>query len=125
MSFRGEALEGIRVIAERYDAIDPDLTQRIRGDLQRSFRLLIFPKLEPSSQRRRRNKTLSYKHLYRVHHRDERRIAPSDHREPGGSEAGAQRQRPPRPVCDHAQTPRNPLRSAKSQIPGNRDFVPA
>ena len=44
MSFRGRALEDIRAIAEWYDRIDPDVTVRIKTDLQRSLQLLLdFP----------------------------------------------------------------------------------
>jgi plasmid stabilization system protein ParE len=44
MTFRGKALEDIRAITEWYDDIDPDLTEKVRIDLQCSFRLLLdFP----------------------------------------------------------------------------------
>ena len=44
MTFRDRALEDIRAITEWYDPIDPGVTEKIRIDLQRSFRLLLdFP----------------------------------------------------------------------------------
>lgn len=44
MTFRGKALEDIHTIVEWYDHLDPDVTEKIRIDLQRSFRLLLeFP----------------------------------------------------------------------------------
>jgi plasmid stabilization system protein ParE len=67
MTFRGKALEDIRAIVEWYDHIDPDLTEKIRIDLQRSFRLLLdFPHAGALVAKRRFRRIVTRRYHFKI-----------------------------------------------------------
>jgi plasmid stabilization system protein ParE len=67
MTFRGEALEDIRAITEWYDGIDRDVTERIRIDLQRSFRLLLhFPQAGALVTKRKFRRIVTRRYHFKI-----------------------------------------------------------
>lgn len=67
MTFRGEALEDIRAIADWHDDIDRTVTDRIRIDLQRTFRLLLdFPQAGAVVTGRRYRRIVTRRYHFKI-----------------------------------------------------------
>lgn len=60
-------MEDIRAIAEWYDRVDPNVTERIRIDLQRSFKLLLdFPQAGAAVTKRKFRRIVTRRYHFKI-----------------------------------------------------------